>query len=300
MARERWFYAHDDVRHGPHQLPELVDALLALPEPRSRLVWSRGLESWTRAARVPQVSEQLAELLPGTEPAGLPRDPTPPPRASAAPFPVPATPPAVAVGLPKPILFGGGALLLTIAVAAAYVGMSGSPAEPPRPTPATLAGSAATSTGAAVDPGAGADPGPGPGAAAATGVDGVSVVGWAEEETELPAEVVAQLKGVAGWEDDNLTVTLYNGSRWRITEILVRTSIIEDGQFVDSALLYPLVPKQEVDANVAPILERVAPERRRPTVNPDDTRPFIGKAGQKPRAYRWRIESAQGHAPIRR
>jgi hypothetical protein len=128
----------------------------------------------------------------------------------------------------------------------------------------------------------------------------VAHVGWTDSESEVPAAEIGQLKGVAAWEADELTVTLYNGSGWRITEILVRTSILEGEQFVDSALLHPLVPRQDVDANVAPILDRVAPDRRRPSVNPDDTRPFSGKAGPKPRAYRWRIEAARGHAPIRR
>jgi hypothetical protein len=199
------------------------------------------------------------------------------------------------------VLFGGAALLLVIAAAAAYVGLTGSPS-PDSPTTGTATGvdpgSAGTATGTAAGTATGADPG----STAATGGDGggVTLIGWAETESDVPAEEIGQLKGVGAWEDDELRVTLYNGSRWRITEILVRTSVLEGDQFVDSALLHPLVPKQELDAGVAPILERVAPDRRRPSVNPDDTRLFAGKAGQKPRAYRWRIEAARGLAPIRR
>jgi len=287
-------------------MPELVDALLALPEPRTRLVWSRGLETWTRAGRVPRVSEELARHLP----APAPRATAPPPPAAAPPpaeviarpaRPAPAPPPVeAAAGLPKPLLIGGGALLAAIAAGALYVGLGGSPTVEPPPSGAATGGGPVATVGTSGGTGgveAGTDPAAGGTATGAVG-DPVVRVGWAPDESDLPADQIDLLKGVAAWEGDELTVTLYNGSRWRITEILVRTSVLEGDQFNDSALLYPLVPKQDVDAGVAPILQQVAPDRRRPSVNPDDTRAFSGKAGQKPRAYRWRIEVARGHAPL--
>lgn len=312
MARERWFYAHEDARHGPHQLPELVDALLALPDPRTRLVWTRGLETWMRAGRVPRLSEELSRHLP--EPA--PPPPAPPrapasatpasgvtapraPRPAATPAAIPAEAVGAGAGLPRPALYAGGALLLAIAVGAVVLGLRGGEEAP--------VGAPTGSGGVAVAPGGGTAPGaaatdPATGAAAATGGEAAApgVVGWSAVETDVPATEFALLKGVAAWEGDELTVTLYNGSRWRITEILVRTSVLEGDHFVDAALLHPLVLRQNVDANVAPILEQVAPDRRRPAVNPDDTRAFSGRAGEKPRAYRWRIEAARGYAPILR
>jgi hypothetical protein len=41
----------------------------------------------------------------------------------------------------------------------------------------------------------------------------------------------------------------------------------------------------------------VAPDRKKPGVNPADTGPFEGKAGQQPENFRWEIEAARGYAP---
>jgi hypothetical protein len=283
LARERWFYAHADARHGPLPLPELVDALIALPDPQTSLVWTRGLEAWTRAGRVERLAQQLRREIPE---AVVPKPPAPrqAPVTRSPPLP-PAAAAAATRALPRPALYAGGALLVAVAVAAVVLGLRGG-GEP-------TAGATAAPPGGTATAGAGTS---GP-ISAASGGGNSAMMGWAETETDVPAQEIGLLKGVAAWQADELTVTLYNGSRWRVTEILVRTSVLEGDQFVDSALLHPLVPKQEVDANVAPILEQVAPQRRRPALNPDDTRAFAGKAGQKPRAYRWRIEAARGFAP---
>ena len=60
-------------------------------------------------------------------------------------------------------------------------------------------------------------------------------------------------------------------------------------------LLVP--PGQSVDASVADLLSRVAPDRKKAGLNPADTGPFEGKAGQQPENFRWEIESARGYAP---
>jgi hypothetical protein len=52
-----------------------------------------------------------------------------------------------------------------------------------------------------------------------------------------------------------------------------------------------------VDAGVADLLSRVAPDRKKAGVNPSDTGPFEGKAGPQPENFRWEIESAKGYPP---
>ena len=71
MARERWFYVESGQRMGPFSLQQLVESLLALPDPLGRLVWHRGLPAWTRASEVPQVADRLAPFV-------AERAPTPP------------------------------------------------------------------------------------------------------------------------------------------------------------------------------------------------------------------------------
>jgi len=45
------------------------------------------------------------------------------------------------------------------------------------------------------------------------------------------------------------------------------------------------------------LLSRVAPDRKKPGLNPADTGPFEGRAGAQPESFRWEIESARGYAP---
>jgi len=77
MARERWFFAKDNRRMGPFPRRQLVESLLALPDPRSPLVWRHGLPAWTPAAEVPEIERLLAPFAPGKEPASA-REPTSP------------------------------------------------------------------------------------------------------------------------------------------------------------------------------------------------------------------------------
>jgi GYF domain 2 len=77
MARERWFFAKDNRRMGPFPRRQLVESLLALPDPRAPLVWRHGLPAWTPAAEVPEIEQLLAPFAPGRTPeAG--REPTSP------------------------------------------------------------------------------------------------------------------------------------------------------------------------------------------------------------------------------
>jgi hypothetical protein len=104
---------------------------------------------------------------------------------------------------------------------------------------------------------------------------------------------------VGGWIGERLTITLYNGSTWRITEILVRTSRLRGDEFVDAETPHRLLPVggPSFDAGTAELLRKVAPDRKKPGVNPLDTGPFEAIVGPQPGAYRWRIEAARGYPP---
>ncbi len=54
--------------------------------------------------------------------------------------------------------------------------------------------------------------------------------------------------------------------------------------------------KGNVDAGVATLLNKVAPNRAKAGVNPFDTGKFAGIAGPRPEAYRCQIVSARGYA----
>jgi hypothetical protein len=120
----------------------------------------------------------------------------------------------------------------------------------------------------------------------------------ADRESDLPSSEFKRLRGVATWAGDTLKLTVYNGTGWRVTELSVKISRFKDDDFVDDPRPLVLVPPgAAVDAGVADLLSRVAPDRKRAGVNPSDTGPFEGKAGPQPENFRWEIESAKGYAP---
>ena len=122
--------------------------------------------------------------------------------------------------------------------------------------------------------------------------------GWSDTELPLPGSELGKLRGVAGWSGNNLSITLYNGSTWRVTELVVRTSRLDGDKFVDAptpSLLLPVT--EQLDTGIADILRRVAPDRRKPGINPLDTGAFEAKVGPQPEAYRWKIEGAKGYPP---
>ena len=119
-----------------------------------------------------------------------------------------------------------------------------------------------------------------------------------DRESDLPARDLKRLRGVASWAGDVLKLTVYNGTTWRVTELDVKISRFKDDDFVEDPR--PLVlapPGAAVDAGVADLLSRVAPDRKKPGLNPSDTGPFEGKAGPQPENFRWEIESARGYPP---
>jgi hypothetical protein len=289
MPRERWFYAKDMRRMGPLPRRQLVQSLLALPNPRGCLVWRHGLAAWTPARDVPEIDLQLAPLLKAEAEAAVAE-------AQASPAAAPAVPvPAAETGAraprarqPNVLLYFGGLAALLVVVVLGWIGWRAMPAGTRPP------GAEASGTGPAAPGAAGASP---DAVAAATAAGGpAAFAGWSDQEADLPPDQLRRLRGVGGWSGNTLTITLYNGSTWRITEILVRTSELRGEDFVDADTPNRLVP-EGVDAGVADLLHKVAPDRRKAGVNPLDAGKFHADVGPKPDAYRWRIEGARGYPP---
>ena len=286
MARERWFFAKDNRRMGPFPRRQLVESLLALPDPRTSLVWRHGLPAWTPAAEVPEIERLLAPFAPTkeSEPA---RDPISPAgagadasgrfeaRPAARPGARPRTPAKPRPGL-SPLVYGGG-IGLAVAVVALLAWLL---------WPARRGNESGTST---ADPGAGAPSAfpPPDRAPDSAGAGGAGFAGWADQEADLPPSELKRLRGVAGWSGDTLTITVYNGSTWRVTEILVRTSRLKN-QSIDAETPKRLLPAGE-------LLKGVAPDRTKAGLNPLDTGPFAGVVGAAPAAYSSSIEGARGY-----
>jgi hypothetical protein len=120
----------------------------------------------------------------------------------------------------------------------------------------------------------------------------------ASDETDLPGSEVRKLRGVAAWSGDTLTLTVYNGTAWRVTELRVRIGRFAGDDFVeDPNPIVMLPPARRVDAGVVGLLDKVAPDRKKAGVNPLDTGPFEAEAGPRPESFRFEIESARGYAP---
>jgi hypothetical protein len=303
MARERWFFAQGAQRRGPLPFAQLVESVLGQPEPRAVLVWRKGFADWTRAEDVPEVEKRIKPFLDrkAAEEAAR-RAPTPPP---PEPPPPPARLEEAKPGSPA-LVYGG------IAAGVAVMGLLAwlfwpRPAPPAAaPAPVPLGGTTTENAPAIVIPA------PPPTAApvappttvaasptttrpaAPAGVPG----SMSDKESELPAAEIKKLRGVAAWSGDTLKLTVYNGTAWRVTELYVTVGRFVNDDFVEDPRPILLVPPGgQVDAGVADLLSRVAPDRKKPGLNPADTGPFEGRAGAQPESFRWEIESARGYAP---
>jgi hypothetical protein len=298
MPRERWFFAQGSQRKGPVPFSQLVESMLDQPDPRSVRVWRKGFADWTRAEDVPEVESRLAPFLArraaeeaARRPVTIPVEPPPPARVEE-----------VKPGSPA-LVYGG------IAAGVAVMGLLAwlfwpRPAPPGPPVPVPLGGTTTENAPAVVIP---ATPRPTvaplatppPVASPATTRPTVpATAGLAYRESELPKADLRKLRGVAAWSGDTLKLTVYNGTAWRVTELYVRVGRFQDDDFVEDERPLQLVPPTgQVDAGVADLLSRVAPDRKKPGLNPADTGPFEAKAGQPPENFRWEIESARGYAP---
>ena len=308
MPRERWFYAKDLRRVGPLPRRQLVESLLARPDARACLIWRHGLPAWTPAREVPEIDRQLASFVkaepgPAHEPAlsAVPSLATPGGEAAAErALRVPGQTSARAargeqrLQPPKVALYLASLAALLVAVVVAWLLW-------PRSTdsegPAFALGTGAAKSAGA--PLASPATGEAPSTARGPGAGTPGFAGWSDQEAEMPLAELRRLRGVGGWSGDRLTITLYNGSTWRVTEILVRTSRLRGDEFVDGATPHRLLPVggAPLDAATAELLKKVAPDRKKAGVNPLDTGPFEATVGPQPEAYRWKIEGARGYPP---
>jgi hypothetical protein len=292
--RERWFFAQGEKRRGPFRLADLVRAVRNEPDPRAVLVWRKGLRDWTLAEAVPEVARRLA-------PGSNPDDTLPLAVGESQPrqAPVPSrTAVRLRVGFASlAALAGIAALVLQVRSSSRSSGGAPGPAAtntPPAVVPATPLTPRAASPFAST----GATPTPAPAVPETRPAPGAPAL--ADEEASLPDRELAKLRGVAAWSGDTLKLTVYNATSWRLTELSVRIERFTGEDVVaDDRPLSLRPPGPRVDAGVADLLARVAPDRKKPGLNPLDTGIFEARAGASPEGFRWEIASARGYPPAR-
>ena len=299
MARERWFFAQGNQRRGPVPLNRLVESVLGQPDPRAVLVWRKGLADWTRCEDVPEVERRLAPFLAkkAAEEAA---------RHAPAAAPVPVAPPPARVEEAKPgspaLVYGGiaGGVALLVLLGWLFWPRPQPPAPRARAPRRHDGGERPGGRHPRAPAGARATPVPAPPPVTTTTTRPAAPVaaGMADRETELPPAELRKLRSVWAWEGDALKGTVYNGTGWRVTELYVRVGRFVNDDFVEDPRPLLLVPPgAQVDAGVADLLSKVAPDRKKPGLNPLDTGAFEGKAGVRPENFRAEIESARGYAP---
>ncbi len=289
--RERWFFVQGERRRGPFSLAELVTALQGEPDPRSVLVWRKGLRHWTLAEVVPELARQLArpsgpdDTLPlGTGQAGLP-------------------PSTARVPLAARLRVGFAALAALAGIAAVVVQLRSSlPSVTPPGADADSSPVAVASAAPAAAPlaSAGASSPLAPAVRVRATPKAPDAVALAANEADLPGTELRKLRGVAAWSGDTLKLTVYNATAWRVTELLVRIERFSGEDFVADERPLSLAPPQpRVDGGVADLLARVAPDRKKPGLNSLDTGVFESRAGAAPEGFRWQLEAARGYPPAR-
>jgi hypothetical protein len=304
MARERWFFAQGNQRRGPAPLSQVVESVLGQPDPRAVLVWRKGFADWTRCEDVPEVERRIAPFLAKKAAEEAARHvPAAPVVASAPP------PPRVEEARPgsSALVYGGiaGGAAVLVLLGWLFWPRPQPPATPPGPVP--LGGTTAENAPAVVlrapRDGHRATPAPtAPPPAAVTTTTtrpaAPAAATMADRETDLPPGELRKLRSVWAWEGDTLKGTVYNGTSWRVTELYVSVFRFVNDDFVEDPRPMRLVPPgAQVDAGVADLLSKVAPDRKKPGLNPLDTGSFVGKAGARPENFRTEIESARGYAP---
>lgn len=301
MVRERWFYAQGGQRRGPVAFNQLVESVLAQPDPRAVIVWRKGFADWTRAQDVPEVERRLAPFMARRDAEeAAKRAPIAPP-VEVAPAPSPQAIREQAAGSPL-LVYGG--ITAGVAVLALLGWLFWPRQQPVAPVPL---GGTTTENAPAVVIRPGPTAAPTPAAAAPPPVTqapaptpAVAPGAMADRESDLPPAEVRKLKGVAGWSGESLQITVYNSTAWRVTELYVRIGRFNGDDLVEDPRPVLMVPPgAEVAEGVADLLSRVAPERKKAGLNPLDTGIFEGKAGPRPESFRFDIESARGYAPRR-
>jgi len=285
MTRERWFYAQGHQRRGPVSLAQLVESILAQLDPRAVLVWRKGLAGWTRCEDVPEVERRIGPLSrpPGAHEGSRAVEPVVPPAPALVPAPGRAG-----------LVYGAVGTVVLVAGATTWLLWPRSrPSTSQEPLP--RGGTTAETAPAVVMPA------PAPGgtpAGSSVPVAPPRPAGVASREVDLPPSEVRRLRGVAAWSGDTLKLTVYNGTGWRVTELSVRLGRFKGDDLVEDPKPVVLLPPEgQVDAGVAALMNRVAPERKKPGLNPLDTGVFQGRVGQRPESFRWDIETARGYPP---
>ena len=302
MARERWFFAEGSQRRGPVPLSGLVESVLGHPDPRAVLVWRKGFADWTRCDDVPELERVIVPFL-----ARKTADEAARHAPAVAPVPRPPRPARVEAAKPGSSVLVYGGIAGGAAALVLLAWLFWPRAQPPAPTlvPVPLGGTTAENAPAVVIPAppAGARTTPVPATPPATTTTTFRpappvAVGMADRETELPPAELRKLRPVWAWEGDTLRGTVYNGTSWRVTQLYVSVFRFVNDDFVEEPRPLRLVPPgAAVDAGVADLLSKVAPDRKKPGLNPLDTGAFEGKVGARPDSFRAQIESARGYAP---
>jgi len=301
MARERWFFAQGNQRRGPVPFSSLVESVLGQPDPRTVLVWRKGLADWMRSEDVPEVERRIAPFLAKKAAEEAARH-----ARAAAPVPSPPPPPRIEEAKPgsSALVYGGIAGGAAVLVLLGWLFWPRAQPQAPHLVPVPLGGTTAENAPAVVIPaprvGAPATPAPTPPPATLTTTRPAvpAAAGIADSETELPPGELRKLRSVWAWEGDTLKGTVYNGTSWRVTELYVSVFRFVNDDFVEDPRPMRLVPPgAQVDAGVADLLSKVAPDRKKPGLNPLDTGAFEGKVGARPDNFRAQIEMARGYAP---
>ena len=284
------------------------------------LVWRHGLAGWTRAGEVPEVERKLSPFV--ATPAATPSEPRPASSSGAhAAARAPAREERAARSAPRyeeeTRRAATSSATLYVVSSAAGVVVLGFLAflfwpRPERklvsPSDAGLVmlkdGSEATPARAAALP---RPPPPAFRAAPATrrvGSGGHARHqrrrrGWAIRSRTSRRERSRSSEASPPGTATSLVFTLYNGSSWRVTELFVKPSRLINDQFVDDTSPRKLVPLQgeQAEPGVDSLMAKVAPDRKKPGVNPFDTGRFQGEAGPRPEAYRCPIVGARGYPP---
>jgi hypothetical protein len=320
MARERWFYAQHHQRRGPVPLGQLVESVLSQPDPRSVLIWRKGFADWTQAEDIPEIERKIAPFLDRKEAEQAARR-RPAPVMAPEPVLVAPVPVRPAQGANPLLLYGGLATGVVVTGLVAWLLWPSS--EPTSPQVVPLGGTTAENAPAIVIPAPGSRPESPPTTAPAPAPTpevstpppvaapvatppppptrpeaAPSTAAVADQEADLPRSEVAQLKNIAAWKGTELELTVVNNTSWRITEIyatvqrFVGNEVVED----DTPILL-LPPTTAVNDEVASLLNKVAPDRKKPGLNPLDTGKFTGQAGPPPEGFRCEIVSARGYPP---
>lgn len=71
-----WYFMDGETRKGPLSTEDLLQALLAMPEPRLTKLWREGMPGWERAGALAEFSAKLPPRAPGASSSSNDREPS--------------------------------------------------------------------------------------------------------------------------------------------------------------------------------------------------------------------------------